>query len=425
MTGKEKERYGETLKNSIFIALVIVVLLNFSRHAYALDLVQAYEMAQHHDPKFQSALAEYESNQAIAKQAKTSYFPEASYNRTEVQTQTTPVETISITQPLINVSRYASAKQAMPRLHFAQETLRTRQQELMTRLLFAVTNLVRAKESAALNKAKINNLEHQNARAKKLYELGHGTITDLRDIQVKYDQARANQITNDVQIRVAERAFSTLIGTVPQADDFILPTFHASIPLDVLPNLKTAQHTSYPNLIAARHMESIGKLEAQRIRGNLLPTVSGTYSRSSYSNTTNITKAFTVSVPLNMGSYYASSAAAANAIKAREERRFIEEQASHELERTYALVEAGQEALKIKRDAITSAELSVVANNKSYDAGVRSNIDVVNSIQILFEVKNDYVIAVTQQAENLLQLLLLAGNEPDQVAKIVQKFLFN
>ena len=413
------------MKNSIFIALNAVVLLNFSHYVYALDLVQAYEMAQHHDPQFQGALAEYESNQAIAKQAKTAYFPEASYNRTEVQTQTTPVETMSVTQPLINLSRYATVKQANPRLHFAQATLRMRQHELVTRLLFAVTNLVRAKESAVLNQAKINHLERQSARAKKLYELGHGTITDLRDIQVKYDQARANQITNDVQIRVAERAFSTLIGVIPQVDDFILPRLHTSIRLDELPLLKTAQHASYPSLIAARQMESIGKLEAQRVRGNLMPTVSGTYSRSSYSNTTNITKAFTVSVPINMGSYYASNAAAANAIKAREERRFIEEQSSNELERTYALLEAGQEALKIKRDAITSAELSVVANNKSYDAGVRSNIDVVNSIQILFEVKNDYVIAATQQAENLLQLLLLAGNEPEQVVKKVQEFLFN
>ncbi|MCC7006029.1 MAG: TolC family protein [Ottowia sp.] len=402
--------------------IFLVILLSHS--ARALDLVHAYDMACSYDPQFQGAVAEHDSNQANASKARTAYFPEASYARSEIQTQTTPVQTITVTQPLISFERYATAKQAAPRAKFAQATLHVRKQELALRVLKAVTDLIRARESADFNQAKIRNLERQNARANRLYELGQGTLTDVRDIQVKYDQAQANQITLDAQIHIAQRMLSALIGADFQRSDFALPSTHSPVALDSLPQLSNELETANPSLIAAKQTEQISALEAQRIRGINFPSISAAYSRSSYSGITNVTTGLTIFVPFTVGNYYANTAAAASAVKAHQDRRLAQERLRVELERTYALVQSGQDALKIKRRAIDSASLSVEANNKSYDAGVRSNIDVVNSIQMLFEVKNDYVIAVTQQAENLLSLLLLKGEAPEQAISRVKEFLF-
>jgi len=79
------------------------------------------------------------------------------------------------------------------------------------------------------------------------------------------------------------------------------------------------------------------------------------------------------------------------------------------LERLSALVDGGRKALVISAKAIDAAELSVLANSKSFEGGVRSNVDVVNAIQTLFEVKNDYVQSATALALNYLNLLLIAG----------------
>ena len=88
-----------------------------------------------------------------------------------------------------------------------------------------------------------------------------------------------------------------------------------------------------------------------------------------------------------------------------------------------ALVNAGQRALNISRKAINSAELSVQATRKSYEGGVRTNVDVVNAIQTVFEVKSQYVTSATTVADNMLNMLLLAGVEPTEALTTTQRFL--
>ena len=55
---------------------------------------------------------------------------------------------------------------------------------------------------------------------------------------------------------------------------------------------------------------------------------------------------------------------------------------------------------------------------------MRSSTDVLNSIQVLFQTKNDYAQAVTQQAENYLNLLLIQADDPVEAIKQTQAFLF-
>ncbi len=332
------------------------------------------------------------------------------------------MRTITVTQPLLSLDRYATYRQATPRANFANATFQTREQALAQRVLKSVTDLIRAREAAVLNESKISNFERQSARAKRMFELGQGTITDLRDIQVKYDQARANQINLLVAQNAAERVFTSLTGARSTPKDFVLPSSHSDVPLPPLDEFKTQLEQSNPQLLASRQTERISQLEAERIKGSMYPTVSAAHSRSS--GVTDVSNTgFTVSLPLTAGNYYSSNAAAANAVRAKEDRRFAEETARVDLDRFYGLVSAGQDSIKIKRAAIDSAELSVEANQKSYDAGVRSNIDVVNSIQVLFEVKNDYVLAVTQQAENYMSLLMLAGRDPQPALASTDTFM--
>ncbi len=392
--------------------------------ASAVDLVEAYNLARTYDPQFQGARAEREANDYGSKEAGTAYYPQASYSRSQIQTVGGAVQSINISQPLISLDRYATYKQAEPRAELAEATFLTREQELATRVLKSVTDLIRAREAVVLNQGKIGSFEKQHARAKRLYELGQGTITDLRDIQVKYEQAKANQINLLVTQRAAERVFTSLTGVVPTDKDFRLPSEHKPVSLEGLDSFKTRLEQNNPSLIASRQQERISELEAQKVKGSMYPTVSLAHTRSMYTGTNTSSTGITMQVPLNAGSYYSSSAAGANAVRAKEERRLAEEKARVELDRLYGLVQAGQDAIKIKRTAIDTAELSVEANQKSYDAGVRSNIDVVNSIQVLFEVKNDYVAAVTQQAENFASLLLMTGTDAAQVQQAVQTFLF-
>jgi protease secretion system outer membrane protein len=377
--------------------------------ASALDLLEAYNLARNYDPQFQGARAEREANDYSSSAARTAYLPQANYSRSQIQTVPGTVQNFTLSQPVFSLDRYATFRQGRPRAEFASATWHSREQELATRVLRSVTDMIRAREAVVLNQAKIVNLERQHARARRLYELGQGTLTDLRDIQVKYEQSKSNQITLQVNQRAAELVFRALTGVEPGERDFKLPPEFRPASLAQLDEFKSRMEQDNPGLNASRQTERIEALEAQRVKGTLFPTVALAYSRSQYSGAINHSTGVTLQLPLNAGTYYSSGTAGANAAKAREDRRLAEERARVELERLYGLVRSGQDAIRIKRQAIDSAELSVEGNQKSYDAGVRSNIDVMNSIQVLYEVKNDYVVAVTQQAENQLSLMLLAG----------------
>ena len=93
-------------------------------------------------------------------------------------------------------------------------------------------------------------------------------------------------------------------------------------------------------------------------------------------------------------------------------------------QRYYGLVNGGQEALQGHTLAIEAAELSVAANRKSYEGGVRSNLDVVNAIQTVFEVKNQYINSALVLADNYLNLQLIAGIPASEAIANVEHFLF-
>ena len=55
---------------------------------------------------------------------------------------------------------------------------------------------------------------------------------------------------------------------------------------------------------------------------------------------------------------------------------------------------------------------------------MRSQIDVLNSIQTLYQVQQDYVSAVLTLADNYLNLLLQAATPADDAVALVQNVLF-
>jgi protease secretion system outer membrane protein len=204
---------------------------------------------------------------------------------------------------------------------------------------------------------------------------------------------------------------------------FALPAELGPIELSSVDGYLARQEEDNPAIEAARASERISKLESDRIRASFLPTVgvSATYSR--YRGVNDSFVGLSVNAPLNGGTFFQASAARSTARGAYEQRRVTEEKARTELARLYAMVDGGRQALTISAKAIEAAKLSVEANSKSYEGGVRTSVDVVNAIQTRFEVQSAYVQSAAVIATNYLNLLLLAGEDPEDALAAVQKFL--
>jgi protease secretion system outer membrane protein len=299
-----------------------------------------------------------------------------------------------------------------------------REQDLAQRTLKTAIDLVRSTESLRLNGAKIEALREQSQRSEKLYQAGQGTLTDARDIAVRYEQAQANQVILESEKGAALNRFEALTGVKADPADFRLPEQHAAVPLDDIETYLAALRQLNPQIRAALQAERIGRLDVLRARGSVIPTVgiSASYSRAGGDDNKFVGLAITA--PLSAGGIFQVRAASAAARRSSEERRQTQERTRVEFERLYSLVQGGQRSLASTRRAVEAAELSVEANKKSYEGGVRTNVDVVNSIQVLFEVKNQYVVSATNVAENLLAMQLLAATEAREALAMTQSFLF-
>lgn len=387
------------------------------------DLVAGYQAGLRHDATFRAALAERDANRQLAEQTIAGYLPTANYNYANIPTESGARHVVSVTQPVLSLSGLATLRQRGPRRRYADATLEVRSQDLAVRLLTAATDIINAREATVLNEARIDAFSAQATRADLLYKRGLGTVTDARDIQVRYEQSLANRELLKAAQAAAEERYRSVTGVEPAKDAFALPKQFGAIELDPLAVYYAAQEAENPQIEAARENERISKLEADRVRGSLVPTVgvSATYTRRN--NLSDSFVGLSLNAPLTPGSFYQTGAARATARRAVEERRQVQERARTELSRLYSLVDGGRRALDISSKAVEAAELSVTANTRSYEGGVRTSVDVVNAIQTQFEVQNTQVQSATKLALDYLNLLLLAGVTPEQALDEVQRFL--
>lgn len=391
--------------------------------AGAVDLVEAYNLARKHDPQFQSAAAERDINIASSRQSLAAYLPQANYSMTNIPTDNQTRQVLSITQPIFSMDRLATVRQQGPRRIFAKSTYAAREVELAQRTFKAVFELIRANENVKLNQAKVSALREQSERATRMYSAGQGTVTDSRDIEVRYQQAMANQLLLEGEAAAANNKLSAMMGEAPGALDFKLPDQNGDVEIQPIGVYETSLLSSNPQILASRQAERVSELDAQRVKGGLLPSVNATASKT-YTGKNDISYVgISVTAPITAGGFIQASSASAQARRATNERLKVEQDTQVSFERLYALVNAGQKALDISRKAINSAELSVQATRKSYEGGVRTNFDVVNAIQTVFEVKSQYVTSATTVADNMLNMLLLAGVEPTEALTTTQRFL--
>lgn len=389
----------------------------------SIDLVSAYEMGYENDATYRAAVAERDVNRQTADQTITAYLPQASYTYNNIPTEGGARHVATVTQPIVSIGGLATLKQRAPRRAYAEATLQVRAQDLATRTMTAISDIIKANEAVVLNDARIDAFRAQSERATKLYLAGQGTITDARDIEVRYEQALSNRILLKSDQLASQARLRSIIGAPIPAGAFRLPDQFGPVELTTINSYLQRQNDDNPQIDAARQTERINQLEARRIKGSILPVMgaSATYTRRNGQADSYV--GLSVSAPLNGASLFQVGAANASVRRSFEERRQVEDKARTELERLYALVDGGRQALAINAKAIQAAELSVEANTKSYEGGVRTSVDVVNAIQTTFEVKNAYVQAAATLAINFLNLQLLAGIPPENAMAATQLFL--
>lgn len=410
--------------NNVLVALSTAVAM--VSPVAAQNLTEDFERAQTFDPTFQAAKADYEVAQRNVNQAKAVYYPEANISTQRLATDTSSRYSFTVSQPLLDIQRLMILGQAAPQQLLADVNFQSKSQDLAVRLLKAANAIILANETIKLNATKLDALNQQAQAAQRKQQLGLGTITDLRDIEVKANQAKAQQLSFETQLQNALKQYQAITGVTPLANRFALPMTHGGFGLKSLQEYTEAALISGPNVLAAKYNVEIADYEVKKLKASLLPVVSAQYSYSKNAGIgiSNSYVGLGLSVPLKAGTLYGVGAAEATVIKAQETLRETESKVRLEADRLVALIASGIEMLKIQRQAIDASELSVEANRESYQGGVKTSVDVINAIQTAYQVKSDYYTMATTQAENILSLILLAAIKPQDAVTQTYSYLF-
>lgn len=389
------------------------------------ELVAGFEKALAADPTYRAAKAEYEVNRLAAEKAGRAYWPELGFKsgeRTEVPgTQTT----IQIAQPVVDGERFATWRGAGPLEERALATMRQREAELMQRYYQAVSALVRAREQLELNKAKTRALEEQAKAGRAALAMGTGTVTDIYDTEVRLSLARADALTLRANLDAALRQYRAQTGEAPPARGFALARARGSLPLPALATMLDRAETANPQVVAAAQGERLADLDVTRKYGAFLPRINAIakQTKTPLGETTSYA-GFTFELPLQSSSVLDVTSAKAGLAKASEELIAAKLNARLEVQRLYELVHNGRLEMPIRLEAVEAAKKSLEASEKSFKGGVRTLIDVLNSIQTLFQTQDDHVAAMLNLGANFVALHAFVDTPSTEVLGELEKFLF-
>ena len=94
-------------------------------------------------------------------------------------------------------------------------------------------------------------------------------------------------------------------------------------------------------------------------------------------------------------------------------------------ERLVWVTQVGHQVIDIKKVAVETAKLNFQTNQKNFSSDIRCTDDLLDIRHVFFQSINDDAVAVTQQVESHLNLLLIQAEDSAQAIKQVQASMFS
>lgn len=390
--------------------------------AGTLGIIDAYRAARDFDPKFRSAVQEYESSKEYRIQGRSNVLPQiglSGYANHNVLTTTGPQQVVNeartgydtvlgvnhsrydsnnvalqLRQPLINFDAMARWRQGEAQSLYGEAVFFLRGNELTLRVSEAYTNVLLAADQLRLARAQVDAFNEQFAGSEKLLARGEGTRTDVLEAQSNLELAQAEVIEAEAALDGARATLAAVTGPLPQA----LPVWSpdkfqpAGLQLETLPEWEAAGRLHSLEIAARKLSVEAARLEVAKAEAGHLPRLdlvaSVSKSASDTVNTINYqyyqrSIGVQLNVPLYSGGAISSQVrqAVANQAKAEADLDDTVQSVIVELRKQFSAVQSGAKRIRALESASRSAALQLDATRKSVTAGVRINLDVLRAVQ--------------------------------------------
>ena len=300
------------------------------------------------------------------------------------------------------------------------------------RVAQAYFNVLLAQFTIQLTESQKAAVSENLAQAKRNFEVGTATITDTNDAQAKYDQIVAQEISVRNDLENALAALRAIIGRLPKdLKRFDRSRFQPEPPS---PNaleawIDKAVRENLQVRIAQANLD-IATLEVDRQRAGHYPTLDlvarfnqnyagGGASTALASNFATDYRLGLIGVQLNLPIYQGGAIdskvrqAIANQDATRQNLEAARRSAQLLAQNSFAGVTNGVAQVKALEQALKSAQVSYDSNKLGLEVGVRTNLDVLNQQQQVFQTRFNLAQTYYNYVINALRLKQAAGTLND------------
>ncbi len=440
-------------RRALISTLAIVGVLSQSP-VLAVGFGQVYLEARMSDPQYAAARAERNAADGLVTQARGQLLPQlsASWSRINNETDNTvpglrgPRTTeydfvakntsLNLSMALLRPQIWASYAQSKAQVRVAEGNFRQAEQDLIVRVSQAYFEVLLAEDNLVLAREQKAAITEQLKQAKRYFEAGVGTVTDINEVQARFDTITAQQLAAENTLEVRIRSLEQLVGKVYR--DLARP---GSLPLeqpdpaDVDAWLEFA-YANNPLLKAREAALDVATQEHYKGYAGHLPTLDLVASRGraqdpSYTlidNTNwNTSIGLQVAIPLFSGG--TTQGRVNQAASLREKAQFDVESARRGValstRQEYLNVVNGIAQVRALEQAVKSNELALYSARKGQEAGTRTSFDVLNAQQLLFSAKRDLAQERYRYILSRLKLRAATGLLDDQDVIMVDRMTNN
>ena len=395
------------LKHTALAALLACSCLTAS----ALDLRQAYQGALEQDAIIQAARANAAAGREVVPQTRAQLLPNVSLSmsrtRNDLLSTTTDFlgrevttqngypsynDTLNIRQPLYRKYQWAHYQQAQAQVEDVNAVLDVELQNLAVRVAGVYFEALLAQDQLNLVQTQRVAYGTQLDASRKLLAAGSGTRTDIDEAQARLDMNTALELEARQHVDYTRRQLQVMVN---QPFDGLAALDADKLPL-VPPQgagledwVERAEQRS-PELKSLRARLEVARLEVDKASAGHHPTLDAVaqLSRSGSENTQNISSSYrnkSIGLQLNVPLYAggAVNSAVRQALANQERAEQLLEAGRRDLgvrvSKEYRGVTEGVLRVKALMQAVASAEQVLVSNQKSFQAGSRTRVDILNA----------------------------------------------
>ncbi|MEN9395766.1 MAG: hypothetical protein RLZ81_296 [Pseudomonadota bacterium] len=393
------------------LPLIGGALMSYCLVAWPLDLMQAYQAAQRNDATLRASRANAEAGRERLPQAESQLKPSVAINASHFTNELTasnvatgvdsPLQryesnsaNITVRQPLIRTSLIAQVRQAAAQVDDVNAGLRRDEQNLAIRLVGAYLDALGTGDQLALVVAQRVFYTAQLDSARKTFAAGAGTRTDVDEVQARLDMVQAMELEARQNVGYAKRQLQVLVGeSVETLAPLNVSKLELALPQpDSVDNWIERAEQNSPEMRMARAQLDAAVQGIDRAKAGHHPTLDGVvqWSRSDRDNTsqpntrtTNASLGVQLTIPLFSGGYVDSSIrqALAERDRAQEALESLRLDLGVRVHKEFRGISEGILKIRALEQAVRSADQVVLSNQKSFVAGSRTVVDILNAEQ--------------------------------------------